>query len=92
MKFKTTHNENLTALNRIRGQISGIQKMIEEKKYCIEIINQILAAIHALYRVEERVFAKHIESCVSQTLRSKSEKEIQKKIREIMYVLERSRK
>ncbi len=92
MKSKTAHNENLPALNRIEGQIRGIQRMIGEGRYCIDIINQILAAIHALYRVEEKIFAKHIENCVKEAFLSKSEREINKKIDEIMKVAKRLRK
>ena len=92
MKSKTVHNENIPALNRIEGQIRGIRRMIGEGRYCIDIIDQILAAIHALYRVEEKIFAKHIEGCVKKAFLSKSEREINKKIDEIMKVTKRLRK
>ncbi|MDP3789316.1 MAG: metal-sensitive transcriptional regulator [Candidatus Omnitrophota bacterium] len=92
MKSKPVHNENLPALNRIEGQIRGIRRMIGEGRYCIDIVNQILAAIHALYRVEEKIFARHIEGCVKRAFLSRSETEINKKIDEIMKVTKILRK
>jgi DNA-binding FrmR family transcriptional regulator len=89
---KITHKENLVALRRIEGQVKGIQKMIEEGKYCIEIVNQIQAAIYALYRVAEKIFIKHIENCVVEALRGKSEREKLQKIDEIREIIRRMRK
>ncbi|MFH1283814.1 MAG: metal-sensitive transcriptional regulator [bacterium] len=88
----TTHKENLAALNRIVGQVNGIKKMIEDEKYCIDIINQMLAVIHALYRITEKILAKHIEKCVKDAFISRSKKKIDKKISEIMGVIKRLRK
>lgn len=89
---KTTHEENLVALRRIEGQIKGIQKMIEEGKYCIDILTQIHASIHALYRVAEKIFIKHIENCVVEAFQGKSEKEKLQKIDEILKVLTKMHK
>ena len=49
------HQDNLVALRRIEGQVRGVQKMIEERKYCIDILNQIHAVKGALSKVEERI-------------------------------------
>lgn len=92
MKNKTTHIENLIALRRIEGQIKGLQKMIEDKKYCIDIATQIYACIGALTRVVENVLEKHMENCVVDALVGKSEKEKQQKIKEIMQVIRRLHK
>lgn len=85
--MKTTHEENLVALKRIEGQIRGIQKMIEEKKYCINIVEQVHAAMNALNRVAENIFIKHIEGCVVFSLKGKSERDKIEKIDEIMKVI-----
>ncbi|KPK99209.1 MAG: hypothetical protein AMJ95_00190 [Omnitrophica WOR_2 bacterium SM23_72] len=87
MKAKTTHKENLAALKRIAGQVKGIQRMVEGEEYCIDIIIQIHAAIHALYRVGEKIFAKHIEHCAMDALLNKSKKKKIEKIDEIMRVI-----
>lgn len=92
MKQQTTHDEQLAFLKKIEGQIRGIQKMIEEKRYCVDIITQIHSIIGALYRVEGEVFKKHLDGCVVSALRGKSEKEKQRKINEVMELISRFRK
>ncbi len=87
MEPKTTHTENLIALKRIEGQIKGIQKMVEEGKYCIDIVTQIRASISGLYRVGEKILTKHIENCVVDAFKGKSEKDKDIKIKEISDVI-----
>ena len=92
MKQKTIHQEQLPALKRIEGQIKGIQRMIDEKRYCVDIITQIHSIIGALYRVESNIFHKHIDGCVVHALKGKSESEKQKKIDEIVSLIQRFRR
>jgi len=92
MKQLTTHEEQLQFLNKIEGQIRGIDKMIEEKRYCVDIITQIHSVIGALYRVESEIFKKHIDGCVVYALKGKSETEKQKKIDEVVELIARFRK
>ena len=87
MTQKTRHDETLTALRRIEGHVKGIQKMVEEGKYCVDIVIQIHAVVSALYRVSEKIFAKHIESCVASAFRGKPKKEKDAKIEEIIHVV-----
>lgn len=91
-QWKVTHRENLKALRRIEGQTKGIQRMVDEGRYCVDIIIQIHAAIHALYSVSEKIFAKHIDNCVSDALRSRSENGRKRKIDEVMDVMHRIHK
>jgi len=92
MPHKTTHTANLIALRRIEGQIKGIQRMIEEKKYCIDIVNQVHASVNALRRVAEKILAKHMEHCVVDAIKGKSEQQKKEKIDEIMEVIKRLQK
>jgi len=92
MKQTTTHEGQLEFLKKIEGQVRGIQKMIEEKRYCIDIVTQIHSIIGALYRVEEEIFKKHLDGCVISALKGKSETEKQKKIDEIIELISRFRK
>lgn len=92
MRHKTIHKENLTALRRIEGQVKGIQKMVKEEKYCIDIVNQIHAAVNALYRVSEKILAKHIEGCIVDTFKGKSKREKSQKINELMAVIRKLHK
>ncbi len=92
MKQVTTHEGQLVFLKKIEGQIRGIQRMIEEKRYCVDIITQLHSIVGALYRVEEEVFRKHIDGCVVNALKGKSGAEKQKKIAEIVDLVSRFRK
>jgi|TARA_Y100000031_G_scaffold147354_1_gene182279 DNA-binding FrmR family transcriptional regulator len=86
------HESSLIALRRIEGQIRGIQKMIDGNKYCVDIVNQVHASINALYRVAEKILAKHMEHCVADAMKSGSELQKSKKIKEIMGVVRRLNK
>lgn len=92
MKQLTTHEEQLQFLSKIEGQIRGIQRMIEEKRYCVDIITQIHSIIGALHRVENEIFRKHIDGCVINALKGKSETEKQKKIDEVIGLISKFRK
>ncbi len=72
------------ALRRIEGQIRGIARMIEDGKYCVDIVSQIRAARAALGTVETKVLSKHIENCVAEALRSGSDQVVQEKLDEIV--------
>ena len=88
----TTHEEQIVSLNKIAGQIRGIQRMVEEKRYCIDIITQIRSVIGALHRAEDEIFRKHVEGCVVTALKGKSEVEKMKKINEVVEIISRFRK
>ena len=59
----------LLRLRKIEGQIKGISKMIDEEKYCIDVINQITAAQRALDQVALAIMKRHVESCVSSAVK-----------------------
>jgi len=92
MNQLTTHEEQLDFLKKIEGQIRGIQRMIDEKRYCVDIVTQIHSIIGALHRVEDEIFKKHIQGCVVTSLKGSSESEKEKKINEIVSLMARFRK
>ena len=92
MKQTTTHESQLEYLKKIEGQVRGIQRMIEEKRYCVDILTQIHSIIGALYRVENEIFRKHTEGCVIQSFKGKSERDKQEKINEIIGLISKFRK
>ena len=92
MKENPSHENNLIALRRIEGQIRGVQTMIENHEYCIDILNQIYAVKGALARVEEKILEKHFQHCVTQAVQGKSEKEKRQKLDEILKLINRTRK
>ncbi|MFC1453941.1 metal-sensitive transcriptional regulator [Verrucomicrobiota bacterium] len=89
-KIKTTHNEDLARLARIEGQIRGIRRMIANGAYCIDILTQLQAAQRAMHAVAQKVFRKHVENCVATSFRSRSAKEVEQKIKEVMKILKRA--
>ena len=86
---KTTHDENLTRLARIEGQVRGLQRMIEQRAYCIDIITQVQAVQSALSAVGRKILEKHMDTCVTSAVRSKSKDDTDEKLAEIMKVLKR---
>lgn len=87
-----THEKELISLRRIEGQVRGVQKMIEEEKYCVDIVIQLHATINALYRVAEKIFARHLEHCVTAAFMGRSDREKRRKIEEIMDLVKRLHK
>jgi DNA-binding FrmR family transcriptional regulator len=71
-------------LNRIEGQLRGIGRMIDEERYCIDILQQIQAIKSALARVEDAVLKDHAATCVNSAIASGSEKEQRKKFDELV--------
>ncbi|MHC4287572.1 MAG: metal-sensitive transcriptional regulator [Planctomycetota bacterium] len=78
------HSDTLSALRRIEGQVRGVQRMVDEKKYCIDILNQIAAVKGALGTVEKRILERHFQHCVKNAMNSQSETDTSEKISEIM--------
>ena len=88
----TNHLEEMVALKKIEGQIRGIQRMVEERRYCIDILTQLSAVSGAIMKVEEDILARHLESCVSQSFSKGSRRDREEKIREIITLLKKFRK
>lgn len=78
------HSAHLKRLHRVKGQIDGIEKMILEKRYCPDIINQVKAASAALRAVEAEIFKAHLRGCVKSAFKSQDSFESEDKIQEIM--------
>jgi DNA-binding FrmR family transcriptional regulator len=83
------HSAYLPRLNRVQGQLAGIEKMIGDGRYCVDILVQFRAVMAALRAVEVKIFEKHLEHCVSAALRSQDEKKVEEKIRELTELLAR---
>jgi DNA-binding FrmR family transcriptional regulator len=92
LKQLTTHEEQLVFLKKIEGQVPGIQKMIKEKRYCVDILTQLHSIIGAISRVENEILRKHLNGCVTSALKDRSEVLKQKKIDEVIELITRFRK
>ena len=87
---KHDKSSNLKRLSRIEGQVRGVARMVEEDRYCIDIITQIAAVRAALRRVEEEILREHISHCVEHAIVSGDAAEQRRKVAELMDVLSRS--
>ena len=58
-----------TRLNRIEGQVRGVKNMVEEDRYCVEILYQVSAIQSALNSFNKELLSNHIHTCVAQDLR-----------------------
>lgn len=79
----------LSRLKRIEGQVRGIGRMVEDERYCIDIVTQIQAVRAALKKVEEEVLKDHVSHCVEHAIQSGDADEQREKIAELMQVLGR---
>lgn len=82
----------LKRLSRIEGQVRGLARMVEEDRYCIDIVTQISAVRAALRRVEEEILRDHVSHCVEHAISSGDAREQRKKIAELMDVLGRAQR
>lgn len=79
----------LSALNRIEGQVRGIAKMIQEDRYCIDVVTQIEAARAALARIESDLLRQHLGHCVHKAMNSPDMAEQERVIEELVGVFRR---
>ena len=70
MSHHPDHSKELNRLNRIAGQVDGVRKMIEEQRYCTDILTQLRAIRSALHSVEANILEAHLSSCVADALHS----------------------
>jgi DNA-binding FrmR family transcriptional regulator len=87
---KETKIPVLKRLGRIEGQVRGIVRMVEEDRYCIDVVTQISAVRAALRRAEEEILRDHVGHCVEHAIASGNKSEQRKKVAEIMDVLGRA--
>lgn len=81
--------EVLTRLSKIEGQIKGIAKMVEEDRYCVDILHQVSAIQGALDRVARQTMRQHLEGCVAEAFRAKDLEERGKKVDELIEMFSR---
>ena len=89
MRNAETKRKALGRLRRIQGQVQGLQRMIGDDVYCVDILLQISAVRGALEQVRKLLLGRHIESCVADAVRPGSRGDRQKKIDELLDVFAR---
>lgn len=86
------HHSKLTSLRRIEGQVRGVQKMIEEERYCVDILNATGAVIGALKRVEADILKAHLNACAKTAFEGKSKQQKDEKLNELFGLLDKFRR
>lgn len=84
-----SHKKQLSRLNRISGQIEGVKRMIDEQRYCPEILTQLRAIRSAVKSLEAAVLKKHLNSCVAEAFVSGSKKTRDKKVEELTAIFQK---
>jgi DNA-binding FrmR family transcriptional regulator len=81
----------LARLGRIEGQVRGVARMVEDDRYCIDVLTQIRAVRAALDKVEQEILHDHLQHCVAHAVHAGNARERQTKIAELMEVLDKRR-
>ena len=89
MNGNPCHKSEISKLSRIGGQVEGIKRMIDEGRYCPDILTQLRAARAALKTVELNVLEHHMQSCVADAMKSGSKKKADEKITELKDIMKR---
>ena len=74
----------LPRLKRAEGQVAGIQRMIQDGRYCVDILIQFQAIASALKNIEGAILEQHLKSCVRNAMTSKNEAQAAEKCQELM--------
>ena len=80
----------LKRLRRIEGQVRGLARMVEDDRYCIDVVTQLSAVRAALRRAEEEILADHAAHCVENAIASGNKTEQRRKVGELIDVISRS--
>jgi DNA-binding FrmR family transcriptional regulator len=84
-----TKTSCLRRLGRIEGQVRGLARMVEEDRYCIDVVTQIAAVQAAIKKVQEEILRDHVAHCVEHAIKSGNKAEQRQKVAELMDVLAR---
>lgn len=91
MKKKgTKHTTHLPRIRRIEGQIRGISKMVEEERYCVDILTQIKAVRSALKSLEGKILEEHLNHCVHKAVSAGNSKESKQVIDELLLLIKKA--
>ena len=76
-------------MRRIEGQVRGVARMIDEDRYCVDVITQLQAIRAALKRVEEAVLKDHVAHCVEHAIATGDRDDQRRKVQELLGIIER---
>lgn len=84
---KSRRSSSLKRLSRIEGQVRGLQKMIEDDRYCVDILIQVKAVTAALNRVEGELLKDHVDHCLAAAIASDDLSDREEKVAELVDLL-----
>lgn len=84
-----SHREDLVRLGRIKGQIEGVERMIKDNRYCMDIVAQIRSITAALRSAEGLVMERHVRHCVTDAINAKNERLTEDKINELLVLFQK---
>lgn len=84
-----SHRNQLSRLNRISGQVEGVKRMIDEQRYCPEILTQLRAIRSAVKSLESEVLKTHLNTCVVDVLSSNNKKKRAEQIEELTEIFQK---
>ncbi len=91
-KMAARYDAQIKRLNRIAGQVRGVAQMIEDERYCIDILNQISAIKGALDKLESEVLKDHAACCVAEAIASGNTEDQRQKFDELVNLFERTKR
>ena len=86
------HNDAINRMKTIEGHVSGIKRMLEDEKYCIDVIKQIQAVKSALNKTSKVILEEHMNSCVISAVQGDDPAERERVLKEITEVFETATK
>lgn len=89
-KQGTEHTTHLPRIRKIEGQIRGISKMVEEQRYCVDILTQIKAVRSALKSLEGKILEEHLNHCVHNAISAGSSKESREMVDELLLLVKKA--
>ena len=89
-KDHPNHEDEYTRLNRLAGQVDGIKRMIEERRYCPDIITQLRSVQSAAKAIEANILRRHLDACIREAFAGTDEADQQSKIDEVITLFRRN--
>jgi DNA-binding FrmR family transcriptional regulator len=89
MMDRETKRQVRARLRRVAGQVAAIERMVEDDRYCVDVLNQVAAVQAALGKVGSTVLKQHVETCVSEAIRSGDARAKRQKVEELVGLFDR---
>jgi DNA-binding FrmR family transcriptional regulator len=87
-----TRDQVIRRLRSIQGHVKGIEKMVQDDQYCVDVMRQVIATQAAMAKLNELILESHLNSCVIEAVRGNNPQAREKVLQEISDVFEMSRK